>query len=123
VIDGLTGDQRFFLSFAQAWRAQRVDALRNQVTTDPHSPARFRILGRCPISRRGIRRLASSPATRCTSRRKSAPSCGERVKKPPPSEGGFWCRPRAVRGLIVRALAADLGDQLADAVSRFGERL
>lgn len=49
VIDGLTGDQRFFLSFAQAWRAnQRVDALRNQVTTDPHSPARFRILGPLP---------------------------------------------------------------------------
>ncbi|WP_349237442.1 M13 family metallopeptidase [Novosphingobium sp. SG720] len=49
VIGGLTGDQRFFLSFAQAWRAnQRMDALRNQVTTDPHSPARFRILGPLP---------------------------------------------------------------------------
>lgn len=49
VIDGLSGDQRFFLAFAQAWRAnQRVDALRNQVTTDPHSPARFRILGPLP---------------------------------------------------------------------------
>lgn len=46
VIDGLTGDQRFFLSFAQAWRAkQRPDALKNQVATDPHSPARFRVLG------------------------------------------------------------------------------
>ncbi len=46
VIDGLTGDQRFFLAFAQAWRAkQREQAVRNQVTTDPHSPDRFRVLG------------------------------------------------------------------------------
>ena len=46
VIDGLTGDQRFFLSWAQVWREkQREDALRSQVTTDPHSPGRFRVLG------------------------------------------------------------------------------
>lgn len=46
VIDGLTGDQRFFLGFAQVWREkQREDAVREQVSTDPHSPARFRILG------------------------------------------------------------------------------
>ena len=46
VIDGLTGDQRFFLAYAQVWREkQRQDALRNQVTTDPHSPGRFRVLG------------------------------------------------------------------------------
>ena len=46
VLDGLTGDQRFFLSFAQVWREkQRDDALRSQVTTDPHSPGRFRVLG------------------------------------------------------------------------------
>ena len=46
VIDGLTGDQRFFLSFAQAWRGnQRDDAIKTQVATDPHSPRRFRIIG------------------------------------------------------------------------------
>jgi len=46
VLDGLTGDQRFFLAFAQVWREkQRDDALRSQVTTDPHSPGRFRVLG------------------------------------------------------------------------------
>ena len=46
VIDGLTGDQRFFLSYAQVWREkQREDAVRSQVTTDPHSPGRFRVLG------------------------------------------------------------------------------
>ncbi|MEO7276996.1 MAG: M13 family metallopeptidase [Sphingomicrobium sp.] len=46
VIDGLTGDQRFFLSFAQVWREkQRDDSVRSQVATDPHSPGRFRVLG------------------------------------------------------------------------------
>ena len=46
VLDGFTGDQRFFLAFGQAWRAkQREDALRSQMTSDPHSPARFRIIG------------------------------------------------------------------------------
>lgn len=43
VIDGLTGDQRFFLAFAQVWRTKmRENAIRQQVATDPHSPARFR---------------------------------------------------------------------------------
>ncbi|HEY0115328.1 MAG TPA: M13 family metallopeptidase, partial [Allosphingosinicella sp.] len=46
VIDGLTGDQRFFLAFAQAWRNHhREDALRQQVLTDPHSPPEFRVNG------------------------------------------------------------------------------
>jgi putative endopeptidase len=46
VIDGLTGDQRFFLSFAQAWRGeQRDDAIKTQVASDPHSPSRYRIIG------------------------------------------------------------------------------
>ena len=45
-IDGLTGDQRFFLAFAQAWRRDaREDALRQQVLTDPHSPPEFRVNG------------------------------------------------------------------------------
>src|SRR6185312_3812561 len=39
-IDGYTGDQRFFLAFAQIWRQQVRDGfLRNQVLADPHSPA------------------------------------------------------------------------------------
>lgn len=46
VIDGLTGDQRFFMGFAQIWRGKRTEkALRNQVATNPHSPAKFRALG------------------------------------------------------------------------------
>ena len=46
VLGGLTGDQRFFLGFAQVWREkQREDAARSQVTTDPHSPGIFRVIG------------------------------------------------------------------------------
>jgi putative endopeptidase len=46
VIDGLTGDQRVFLGWAQAWQSkQRDDAVKQQVASDPHSPARFRVDG------------------------------------------------------------------------------
>ena len=46
VIDGLTGDQRFFLAWAQVWRAaNREDALRQRMMTDPHSPEQFRVNG------------------------------------------------------------------------------
>jgi putative endopeptidase len=44
--DGLTGDQRFFLAWGQIWReVQREEDLRSQVTSDPHSPPKFRING------------------------------------------------------------------------------
>lgn len=43
VIDGLTGDQRFFIGFAQIWRGKmRDDALRRQLLTNPHSPGPYR---------------------------------------------------------------------------------
>jgi len=46
VIDGLTGEQRFFMGFAQIWRSKIVEkSMRNRVKTDPHSPAEFRALG------------------------------------------------------------------------------
>jgi putative endopeptidase len=45
-IDGYTGDQRFFLSYAQIWRESiRNESLRTLVLTDPHSPTRFRVNG------------------------------------------------------------------------------
>ena len=45
MIDGLSGDERFFLAFAQAWRAKQRDAaLRAQVIGDGHAPARWRAL-------------------------------------------------------------------------------
>lgn len=45
VIDGFTGDQRFFLAWAQVWREKRTEqSLINQLRSDPHSPARYRTL-------------------------------------------------------------------------------
>ena len=46
VLDGVTGDQRFYLGWAQVWRQLiRDQRLRNQVMTGPHSPAEFRVNG------------------------------------------------------------------------------
>ena len=43
VIDGYTGDQRFFLGFGQVWRNKmREAAMMQQLTTDPHSPGQLR---------------------------------------------------------------------------------
>jgi putative endopeptidase len=49
VIDGLSGDQRFFLSWAQVWRTKfREGALRELVMSDVHSPPYFRVNGTMP---------------------------------------------------------------------------
>ena len=46
VIDGFTGTQRFFIGWAQVWRRLYRDAaLRQQLLTDPHSPAMYRVNG------------------------------------------------------------------------------
>jgi predicted metalloendopeptidase len=46
VIDGLTGDQRFFMGFGQVWRVRMRDEQQIlQVKTDPHSPGQFRANG------------------------------------------------------------------------------
>jgi putative endopeptidase len=46
VIDGLTGDQRVFLGWAQAWRGKvSDDYVKKQVVSDPHSPRQFRVNG------------------------------------------------------------------------------
>ncbi|HEX3653254.1 MAG TPA: M13 family metallopeptidase [Rhizomicrobium sp.] len=46
VIDGLTGDQRFYLSYGQIWRSKmREGALRQQLLSNEHSPAMFRPIG------------------------------------------------------------------------------
>jgi putative endopeptidase len=48
-IDGLTPDQRFFLSFAQVWRIKtRDETMRMRISTDPHSPEMYRVNG--PLS-------------------------------------------------------------------------
>ena len=46
VVDGLTGEQRFFLSWSQAWRSKiRDEALIQRIVADPHSPAPYRANG------------------------------------------------------------------------------
>ncbi len=46
VIDGLNGDQRVLLGWAQVWRGKvRDDYVRKQVVSDPHSPRQFRVNG------------------------------------------------------------------------------
>jgi putative endopeptidase len=45
LVDGFTGDQQFFIAFGQNWASVTRDAaLRQQVLTDPHAPARYRAL-------------------------------------------------------------------------------
>jgi putative endopeptidase len=46
VIDGLTGDQRFYMGFAQVWRMKMREAQQIvQIKTDPHSPGQYRANG------------------------------------------------------------------------------
>ena len=46
VLGGMTGDQRFFIGWAQAWQGKdREDAERQQILTDPHSPDKYRTNG------------------------------------------------------------------------------
>jgi len=46
VIDGFTGEQRFFLGWAQVWRRKyRDEELLKRLVTDPHSPSEFRVNG------------------------------------------------------------------------------
>ena len=43
VLDGLSGDQRFFIGYAQVWRGKiRTEAMKVRLATDPHSPGEFR---------------------------------------------------------------------------------
>jgi predicted metalloendopeptidase len=44
-MQGFTGDQRFFIAFAQSWASKMRDAtLRQRIATDGHAPAQFRAL-------------------------------------------------------------------------------
>jgi endothelin-converting enzyme/putative endopeptidase len=46
VVDGFTGDQRFFLAYAAAWQGNsREGALRAQLLSNPHSPDKYRVNG------------------------------------------------------------------------------
>jgi len=49
VIDGYTGEQRFFLAYAQSWRGKfRDEELRQRLVSNPHSPRQFRVDGIVP---------------------------------------------------------------------------
>ncbi|MCH8536749.1 MAG: M13 family metallopeptidase [Alkalimonas sp.] len=49
VLDGFTGLQRFFIGWAQIWRSNfREEALRRQISTGPHSPPHYRVIGVLP---------------------------------------------------------------------------
>jgi len=49
VIDGVTGEQRFFLGFAQVWAGQtRDDEAKQRLVSDPHSPQLYRVNGVLP---------------------------------------------------------------------------
>ena len=46
VLDGFTGDQRFFLSYAQSFRAKTTEeATRQQIVSDSHPPEQYRVNG------------------------------------------------------------------------------
>lgn len=46
VLDGFTGEQRFFMGWSQIWRRKyRDEELRNRLMTDPHSPSHYRVIG------------------------------------------------------------------------------
>jgi predicted metalloendopeptidase len=46
LLDGFTGDQRFFIGWAQVWpRKFREEELRKRLLTDPHSPTEYRVNG------------------------------------------------------------------------------
>jgi putative endopeptidase len=46
VLDGLTGDQRFFLGYAQSWRHKSTnDSIRQQIVSNPHAPVQYRVNG------------------------------------------------------------------------------
>ena len=82
-IDGFTGDQRFFLGWAQVWRRKyRDEELLKRLLTDPHSPSEFRANG--PTSNidaflRCVRRESRPIA--CIDRRASVSRSGESSRR------------------------------------------
>lgn len=46
VLDGLTGDQRFYIAYAQSWRSKsRDEVTRQRLLSNPHSPPAYRVIG------------------------------------------------------------------------------
>ena len=92
VVGGLTGDQQFFLSFAQSWRDKtREPALRQQIIQDGHAPGRVPRRHRAQPRRLVRRRSTSSRARRSTWRRPTASASG-RTLAVPARASGHACR-------------------------------
>lgn len=77
VIDGLTGDQRFFMGWAHVWaRKYREAELRKRLLTDPHSPSQFRANGATMNSAAFMEAFGVKP--------------GDTMFKPPPERIVIW---------------------------------
>ena len=86
-IDGFTGDQRFFMGWAQAWRAKaREEYLQRQVLADPHAWAEFRANGP----------LGNIPAFYDAFGVKP----GDKLFMQPEKRVKIWCRAPATTGTI-----------------------
>ncbi len=78
VLDGLTGDQRFYIAYAQSWRERHRDAaIRSQVLSNPHSPSEFRVNGVVRNMDGWYAAFSVKRATSSICRRTSACRCGE----------------------------------------------
>jgi putative endopeptidase len=76
-IDGLTGDQRFFLAWAQIWRTKaRPEFTRLLVNVDPHAPPEFRTIGPLSNIRAFARAFGCKP--------------GDMMVRPEPERAQIW---------------------------------
>ena len=141
VIDGLTGDQRFFLAYAQAGRRSCAKARAQRLLTDPHRPAITASTASSGTSTPGTRRSTSSRATSCICRPNSACISGkpliqvtwnwgvrEQSRAPPSAgriatgaSGGATRARRAMKALVISSASPPTfaGCALAD-VARTG---
>jgi predicted metalloendopeptidase len=78
VIDGLTGEQRFFVGFTHVWRAKtRPEETIRRVTIDPHSPPEYRVFGTLVNIDAFFEAFEWRPATECGATRPIACGSGE----------------------------------------------
>ena len=79
-IDGFTPEQRFFLGWAQVWRANiRDEALKLRLNTDPHSPAKYRCNGPLSNTPEFRRRSVCRTTAQWCDRRTSALVFGDEI--------------------------------------------
>ena len=100
-IDGLTPAQRLFLAYATLWRSHMSDELmRTRIQTDPHSPARLRVVG--PLSNSTAFAEAygladDAPVMRAPQERIEIWWRGRQRRRPPAERGAFSRSPDGIR--------------------------